>query len=431
MAADWPEIREAVPGVNNLMLTFATPAARPRAVAARGFWPPGRTPSRLPLQGRVIELPVVYGGDGGPHLADVIAHTGLGVDELVDRHTAPLYPVYAIGSHPGYCYLGGMDERIATPRRKVPVLQHPRRRRLDRRQADRRLGLAGPERLEHDRQHLALLLRPGALAARAAAARRRDPLPRREGDPMIEIIATAGLATRAGSGPLRQPALRRRPGRRDGPRGAGCRQHPAGQRRGRGRRSRCQLFPFTARFTADCGFAIDRRGLRGAAGRARAAALVGLSRAGRPGARARPAAARRWRASRAYLALPGGVDVPEVLGSRSTQLRGAFGGLEGRFLQSRRRSAGRPTRATAPAGFGLVPPALALPLARRRRRAGRSRASRRRILLLHACLAGGCSGPGEWKITAQSDRYGYRLAGTALGVRRAGRDAVARHRARA
>ncbi len=36
-----------------------------------------------------------------------------------------VYPVYALGSHPGYCYLGGMDRRIATPRRKVPVLSIP------------------------------------------------------------------------------------------------------------------------------------------------------------------------------------------------------------------------------------------------------------------------------------------------------------------
>ena len=33
--------------------------------------------------------------------------------------------MYALGSHPGYCYLGGMDPRIATPRRKVPVLSIP------------------------------------------------------------------------------------------------------------------------------------------------------------------------------------------------------------------------------------------------------------------------------------------------------------------
>jgi len=121
------EVREAVPGMNNLMLTFAQP---PRSLAAlRAFearvlqaW---RDTAPLPLQGRIIELPVVYGGAGGPHLADVVAHTGLGIDEVVERHAAPLYPVYALGSHPGYCYLGGMDVRIATPRRAVPVVNLP------------------------------------------------------------------------------------------------------------------------------------------------------------------------------------------------------------------------------------------------------------------------------------------------------------------
>jgi len=123
-AAEWPEIREAVPGVNSLMLTFAVPPRDlgPLKVRLLAAWADAEP---LPLQGRVLELPVVYGGDGGPHLADVLAHTGLSVDELIDRHTAPLYPIYAIGSHPGYCYLGGMDERIATPRRKVPILRLP------------------------------------------------------------------------------------------------------------------------------------------------------------------------------------------------------------------------------------------------------------------------------------------------------------------
>jgi KipI family sensor histidine kinase inhibitor len=55
----------------------------------------------------------------------VVAHTGLGIDEVVALHSAPLYPVYALGSHPGYCYLGGMDARIATPRRAVPIVNLP------------------------------------------------------------------------------------------------------------------------------------------------------------------------------------------------------------------------------------------------------------------------------------------------------------------
>jgi len=123
-AQAWPDVREAVPGMNNLMLTFVHP---PRQLAAleerlRSAWEVARP---LALEGRVVELPVVYGGSGGLHMADVMAHTGLRIDEIVELHSAPLYPVYALGSHPGYCYLGGMDARIATPRRKVPVVSIP------------------------------------------------------------------------------------------------------------------------------------------------------------------------------------------------------------------------------------------------------------------------------------------------------------------
>ena len=122
-AESWPEIREAVPGMNNLMLNFSRP---PLLQANRGAVARGLDCGRpMRVEGRLIELPVVYGGDGGPHMADVVAHTGLDIDQIVAIHSAPTYVVYALGSHPGYCYLGGMDPRIATPRRKVPVLSIP------------------------------------------------------------------------------------------------------------------------------------------------------------------------------------------------------------------------------------------------------------------------------------------------------------------
>ncbi|GLH76090.1 allophanate hydrolase [Bradyrhizobium sp. SSBR45G] len=123
-AEAWPEIREAVPGMNNLMLSFSSPPRRcePIETRLREAW---QAAMPLPVDGRLIELPVVYGGDGGPHMADVIAHTGLDIDQIVEIHSAPTYVVYALGSHPGYCYLGGMDQRIATPRRKTPVVSIP------------------------------------------------------------------------------------------------------------------------------------------------------------------------------------------------------------------------------------------------------------------------------------------------------------------
>lgn len=124
VVAGWPETGEAVPGMNNLMLRFATPPRQLAALIARlrAAWD---TAEPMDLDGRLIELPVVYGGDGGPHLPDLLRHTGLSIDDVVSLHTAPEYTVFALGSHPGYCYLGGMNPRLATPRRKVPALSVP------------------------------------------------------------------------------------------------------------------------------------------------------------------------------------------------------------------------------------------------------------------------------------------------------------------
>jgi biotin-dependent carboxylase-like uncharacterized protein len=119
------------------------------------------------------------------------------------------------------------------------------------------------------------------------------------------------------------------------------------------------------------------------------------------------------RASRAYLCLPGGVDVPAVLNSRSTQLRGAFGGLGGRAL--RRGDALRPAAAESvdnAANLGLLPPELALPL----RKDGYP-AVRVLPAAEYPCYTPASQErfwANAWKITPQSDRYGYRLAGEAL-----------------
>jgi KipI family sensor histidine kinase inhibitor len=120
-----PGIQQAVPGMNNLMMTFSEPPRELKEMERRlvELW---TAVEPLAIEGRCFDLPVIYGGEGGPHMADVVAHTGMSVDDIVAVHSAPIYTVYALGSHPGYCYLGGMDLRIATPRRKVPVLKIPR-----------------------------------------------------------------------------------------------------------------------------------------------------------------------------------------------------------------------------------------------------------------------------------------------------------------
>jgi len=121
------------------------------------------------------------------------------------------------------------------------------------------------------------------------------------------------------------------------------------------------------------------------------------------------------RGARVYLALEGGIDVPRVLGSRSTHLRAGFGGLEGRPLQAgdivpvgtARESASR-------FDFGAEPPDTAIV----------AKPAEDRVLYVRVMRAGEHDLFSEamqatfwstrWKISARSDRGGYRLTGGKL-----------------
>ena len=70
--------------------------------------------------GRLVEIPVCYGGDFGPDLEAVAALHGLAADEVVRLHTAAEYRVHLIGFVPGFPYLGGLDARLHTPRLDAP-----------------------------------------------------------------------------------------------------------------------------------------------------------------------------------------------------------------------------------------------------------------------------------------------------------------------
>ncbi|MYL71519.1 5-oxoprolinase subunit PxpB [Halobacillus litoralis] len=76
-------------------------------------------------EGRTIEIPVCYGGEWGPDLSFVASHNSMSEEEVIDAHMKGDYLVYMIGFAPGFPYIGGMDKKIAAPRRDDPRLSIP------------------------------------------------------------------------------------------------------------------------------------------------------------------------------------------------------------------------------------------------------------------------------------------------------------------
>jgi KipI family sensor histidine kinase inhibitor len=122
----WPGVGEVLPGMNNLTLTFDPTVTAIDALMTRvaDAWP---RLSAAAVEGRTVEIPVAYGGEHGPDLADVAAHTGLTPAEVVRRHSSADYVVYLLGFLPGFAFMGGLPPELATPRRAEPRTAVPAR----------------------------------------------------------------------------------------------------------------------------------------------------------------------------------------------------------------------------------------------------------------------------------------------------------------
>jgi biotin-dependent carboxylase-like uncharacterized protein len=75
--------------------------------------------------GNLHEVPVLYGGSAGPDLADVAAACGLTEDQVVRLHSEPIYLVYMVGFAPGFPYLGLLPPALRVPRRRTPRTRVP------------------------------------------------------------------------------------------------------------------------------------------------------------------------------------------------------------------------------------------------------------------------------------------------------------------
>jgi KipI family sensor histidine kinase inhibitor len=69
---------------------------------------------------RRIVVPVLYGGAVGMDLNELADMKHMGADALIALHASAEYRVYMIGFAPGFAYLGGLPDRLHTPRLAVP-----------------------------------------------------------------------------------------------------------------------------------------------------------------------------------------------------------------------------------------------------------------------------------------------------------------------
>ena len=388
-AARLPGVLEVVPTYRSLGVQFdpaqlGAEALRSRIDDALRALDPGQLPPP-----KVVRLPTCYGGEFGPDLPFVSQHSGLSADEVVRLHSETPYHVHMIGFTAGFAYLGGLPEKLHTPRLPSPRTKTPRGA----------VGIGGSQTGAYSaetpggwrligRTPVPLFdpLRDPPTPMLPGDTVRFDPIPREEYDRLERDFQPAvGQLGHSATGqlgrsdspnrPVAQPPLRSQ---------EALEVLRAGilttvQDRGR---IGCQRFGVTVSGAMDevalrvgnilVGNEQNAAGLEisflGPRIRFRADVTLALTGAevdvdldGQPApwyeafrARAGQVLDLRHctRGMRAYLTVAGGIDVPVRLESRSTSLAAGFGGFEGRPLRDGDVLSVRPTIGRA--GRGLV-----------------------------------------------------------------------------
>ncbi len=355
-------VGEVVPGARTLLVPFDPWTTTAEALA--------RELRSRPLEGaehagvREIELPTVYDGED---LAAVAELLGWSVEELFRRHTGALFTVGFVGFAPGFAYLQGDDEALVVPRRATPRTRVPAGS----------VAMAGPYSGVYPRESPGGWQLVGRTDVAVWDAERDPPAIWQPGD-RVRFVAVRASASLAAGGAARGVAPGGRVGDPSLDRRSGSPTSAQTTDRTTAAAALEVVSPGLQALVEDLGRpghaamgvstsgAVDARSLRaanravgnpvgtaaveatGGGLRLRAHGDVVVAAAGapapltvhpadgdpRPAALARPVVLRDGdvlelgppaRGLRTYVAVRGGLDVPEVLGSRSTDVLSGLG----------------------------------------------------------------------------------------------------------
>jgi len=122
-------VRDVVPSLGGLAMHFDLDHAElpqaPLQAATDLLQDCLKAAVRARAPGRKVEVPVCYDAAFGLDLGEVVAQTGLNAAEIVRRHAASEHRVLMVGFAPGQPYIGGLDARLAVPRRATPRTRVP------------------------------------------------------------------------------------------------------------------------------------------------------------------------------------------------------------------------------------------------------------------------------------------------------------------
>lgn len=117
-------ISDLVPGYASLMVCYHPQVISYKALKERLAGMEIDTEAAA-AETRTVVIPVCYGGEYGPDLAACAKRAGMSEEAFTVLHCSVSYPVYMLGFMPGFPYLGGLDERLVTPRLETPRVKIP------------------------------------------------------------------------------------------------------------------------------------------------------------------------------------------------------------------------------------------------------------------------------------------------------------------